>query len=170
MKFDLHSLQGATKDFAVTLPSEDVALGAEEGRLTAPVEVSGSVTETSGRFRVKGLITGRLESACTRCLESADRDIRIDFTVDFVSPEHFSSAAEHEVAGDDLDLDVLESDSIDITELVREQIVLNIPAQVLCREDCKGICPKCGGDRNLIDCKCEESEIDPRWAALKGLK
>jgi uncharacterized protein len=57
-----------------------------------------------------------------------------------------------------------------LTELVREQILLAVPEQVFCREDCKGLCLKCSANRNLIDCNCEEKEIDPRWAALKNLK
>jgi uncharacterized protein len=68
-----------------------------------------------------------------------------------------------------LDVAVYEGDKIDLGELVREQIILNQPEQVFCREDCKGLCEKCGANRNLIDCKCEEKEIDPRWAALKNL-
>jgi uncharacterized protein len=69
-----------------------------------------------------------------------------------------------------LEIAILESNNIDVAELVREQILLNLPEQVFCAEDCKGLCPQCGANRNLIDCKCEEKEIDPRWAALKNLK
>jgi uncharacterized protein len=59
---------------------------------------------------------------------------------------------------------------LDLTELAREQILLNLPSQVFCREDCQGLCQKCGANLNLIDCSCEESEVDPRWAALRNLK
>jgi len=65
---------------------------------------------------------------------------------------------------------VFEGDELDLTELVREQILLNLPEQTFCNPDCKGLCPKCGQNRNLIDCNCEENETDPRWAALKNLK
>ncbi|HEX8637491.1 MAG TPA: DUF177 domain-containing protein, partial [Pyrinomonadaceae bacterium] len=68
------------------------------------------------------------------------------------------------------DIAVLDNNKIDVAEIVREQILLNLPEPVYCRDDCKGLCPQCGANRNLIDCKCEEKEIDPRWAALKGLK
>jgi hypothetical protein len=61
-------------------------------------------------------------------------------------------------------------DELDLSQLAREQILLNLPEQVLCREDCKGICPTCGKDLNEGDCKCGEDEIDPRWAALKDLR
>ena len=58
----------------------------------------------------------------------------------------------------------------DSVEVVREQILLAMPEQVFCWEDCKGLCPKCGTNLNLIDCKCADDEVDPRWAALKSLK
>jgi uncharacterized protein len=70
----------------------------------------------------------------------------------------------------DLDVDAITSDELDLKEVVREQILLNLPEQEFCGEDCKGLCQKCGTNLNLIDCKCEETEIDPRWAALKNLK
>ncbi|MGH7783338.1 MAG: DUF177 domain-containing protein, partial [Candidatus Binatia bacterium] len=54
-------------------------------------------------------------------------------------------------------------------EVVREQILLDLPDQVFCTENCRGLCPKCGANRNLIDCKCEEDNVDPRWAALNNL-
>jgi uncharacterized protein len=74
-----------------------------------------------------------------------------------------------EVEEADLDEQLVEGDEVDLTEIIREQILLNLPEQVLCKEDCKGLCPQCGANRNLIDCDCGEDEIDPRWAALKNL-
>ena len=51
----------------------------------------------------------------------------------------------------------------------REQVVLNLPARVLCREDCAGLCETCGANKNLSPCGCVSETIDPRWQALKGL-
>ena len=59
---------------------------------------------------------------------------------------------------------------IDVDEIVREQILLAVPARVLCVEDCKGICATCGTDLNAGDCNCESQDVDPRWAALKSLR
>ncbi|MGQ0540872.1 MAG: DUF177 domain-containing protein, partial [Blastocatellia bacterium] len=77
---------------------------------------------------------------------------------------------DREVSGEDLDVDLLIDDSLDLNEIVREQILLNLPQQIFCKEDCKGLCPKCGANINLIDCNCNETEIDPRWAALNNLR
>jgi glycerol-3-phosphate acyltransferase PlsX len=58
---------------------------------------------------------------------------------------------------------------LDVDEIVKEQVLLAVPTRMLCREDCKGICPECGTDRNTGECDCVTNDIDPRWAALKNL-
>jgi uncharacterized protein len=64
---------------------------------------------------------------------------------------------------------VFEGAVIDIDLLVREELLLAAPVQVLCQQGCKGICPTCGADRNAAACDCGSAEIDPRWAGLKEL-
>ena len=59
--------------------------------------------------------------------------------------------------------------AIDLAEIAREQILLELPQQFFCKDDCRGLCEKCGRNLNLKDCDCEDDEIDPRWAALKNL-
>ncbi|MEO7658752.1 MAG: DUF177 domain-containing protein, partial [Pyrinomonadaceae bacterium] len=75
-----------------------------------------------------------------------------------------------EVSDEALDESLVEDGKIDMAEVVREQLLLVQPEQIFCREDCKGLCPQCGANLNLIDCKCADDDIDPRWAALKNLK
>jgi uncharacterized protein len=58
---------------------------------------------------------------------------------------------------------------IEIDELVAEELLLAVPDQVLCDNNCKGLCPVCGVDRNSIDCECQTAEVDSRWAGLKQL-
>ena len=74
-----------------------------------------------------------------------------------------------ELATDDLDVYPYTGDVIDLEPLVREQFVLAVPYAPLCKDDCLGLCPQCGVDRNLTACECEKP-IDPRFAALQGLK
>lgn len=119
---------------------------------------------------IEGEIKADVETECTRCLQSAEANLQIPFSVSYIAPENYTQAKESELNTDDLQIAVFEGDKIDISELVREQILLNLFEQIFCREDCQGLCSKCGANRNLIDCNCEEKEIDPRWAALKNLK
>ena len=74
-----------------------------------------------------------------------------------------------ELTEDEMSVSVFDGEAIDVDEIVKEQIVLAVPTRMLCREDCKGICPECGTDRNTGDCSCATNDIDPRWAALKNL-
>ena len=170
MKIDLQSTGENTRDFEESIEPDAVGLDLPGVELKGPVQVSGRVEKGSDRLTISGKISGLTVADCTRCLESFERPLEFDFSADYVVPEHFSSDEEHQVESSDLDLDVLPEDGIDLTDLVREQILLEMPEKVLCREDCKGLCPKCGENRNLLDCSCDEKETDPRWAALKDLK
>jgi uncharacterized protein len=103
-------------------------------------------------------------------LTSIKQDLDVVFQVDFIGKDLFSDSKEAQLERSDLDTDVIEGNELDLTEVAREQILLNLPETVLCREDCRGICPTCGKDLNEGDCSCGGGEIDPRWAALKDLK
>jgi len=76
---------------------------------------------------------------------------------------------ERELFERDLDFAVYENDQIDLDEMVLEQLELSLPSRVLCREDCRGLCPQCGADLNVEQCQCKP-QIDPRWRALADLK
>ncbi len=156
-------------DFDFTLAPEEIDLEEEEARLKAPAHVTGRIVKHIAHTQVKGRIEADLEIECTRCLQKIDKKFDIPFEAAFVAPENYTQAKEAELQAEDLDVSVLEGNEIDLTELVREQILLNLPEQIFCREDCKGLCEKCGANRNLINCKCEETEIDPRWQGLKDL-
>ncbi|HWS47003.1 MAG TPA: DUF177 domain-containing protein, partial [Acidimicrobiia bacterium] len=63
----------------------------------------------------------------------------------------------------------LDDDVVDLEPLVRDALVLELPAVPLCRDDCRGLCPSCGIDRNAATCDCAADDIDPRWAPLRSL-
>ena len=170
MIVDLTEIEGSSRSYRFDLAANDLDLDSPGVRLTSDVHVECNVSRNAAQVEVDGKIEVQAEIECTRCLEPAVRTLPIDFRASYVAPENFAATKEHEVAADDLDRDVLEGDRLDLKEVVREQILLNLPEQVFCSEDCKGICPKCGGNRNLVDCKCDLTETDPRWEALRNLK
>ena len=94
----------------------------------------------------------------------------IDVDLEFVPVDRFSSDSERELTAEDLNVDAFDGETLDLTAIAREQILLEIPQQFFCKGDCKGLCAKCGGNLNLIDCNCNETETDPRWAALNDLR
>lgn len=169
MIIDLIKLGNTPVEFDLPVPASEIDLGTENVRLVGEVSAKGKVTKHIVQTDVEGEITADIEIDCTRCLEPIRRALEIPFAASYTAPENYTTEKEAELQGDDLDLAISEDDRIDLKELVREQILLNLPEQVLCREDCKGLCQKCGANRNLIDCKCEENETDPRWSALKDL-
>ena len=170
MIVDLTEIEGLSRSYEFTVRPDELDLEDSELRLTSDVRVTCEVTKRAAQIDVKGSISADAEVECTRCLTAVPHKLAIDFVASYVAPEHFVPDKEHEVSPDDLDTDVLDGDRLDLKEIVREQILLDVPGQVFCKPDCKGMCPKCGADRNLIDCKCELSEPDPRWSALKNLK
>lgn len=145
----------------------DIDLELDDAKLAGDVEFNGEKVRIDGKAHVRGQISGELEIECTRCTVPVKSLINIEFDDVFVSDP--SSDGEASIDGDELDEAYVENGEIDLDEVVREQILLDLPEQVYCSDDCKGLCPKCGSNRNLIDCNCNFNEIDPRWAALKGL-
>jgi uncharacterized protein len=170
MIIDLITLENSPYEFDFELMPEEIDLDSEDAKLKTAASVKGKLTKHIAQTDVEGLIRAELELECTRCLEKIDKEFEIPFEAAFVAPENYTQAKEAELNAGDLDVSILEGNELDLSELVREQILLNLPEQVFCREDCKGLCEKCGANRNLINCNCEENEVDPRWAALKNLK
>ena len=170
MIIELQSLTGGSKTVDIEIPAGEIDLEADTANLLQDVGLKADVRSSSGITAVEGTINAKAEMACTRCLERTAVPLTFDFASRFVGTDSFGTSGEHELHGEDLDYDAIEGEQIDLTDIVREQLLLNLPQQVVCREDCRGLCEKCGADRNLIDCKCENDELDPRWAALKDLR
>lgn len=116
----------------------------------------------------QGHITGTVVGHCARCLEEYAFDLGKDFFVVLVPKADLPS--EHELSGEDLDLSFYDGDAIDLSPLVREQIILALPTRPLCREACKGLCPNCGVNLNKQSCECRAASGDPRLAVLRNLK
>ncbi len=169
MIIDVNKIDSLGRSFEFALTDEDLDLGAFGVRLAGPAIASVTVRQSGNTYNVAGTVSGEQSIDCTRCLAPVSIDLRIEIEADFVKKGHFATDGDGELLPHDLDADELLDDTLDLKHLVREQILLAFPEQLFCRPDCKGLCEKCGGNLNLVDCKCNEEEIDPRWAALKDL-
>jgi len=165
MKIDLAAAQTAPKELRVDLPSESIDI-APDADIIESIKFLGSVWRDSRGRHISGKFSTKVRLECARCLGPADTTIEAEFDDTFVE-EQSTEPGEFEILGDFLD-ESLAGDSVDLAEVLREQILLELPEQVFCREDCRGLCPKCGQNRNLVDCN-DPEDIDPRWAALKDL-
>lgn len=170
MIIDLITLEDSPYRFELSLEAQEIGLDGDEARLKSDTKVKGVLTRHIAQTDTEGTIEAEVELECARCLQKIDKKLNFAFKESFVTPENYTQAKEAELNADDLDVSIIEGNKINLAELVREQILLNLPEQVFCKEDCRGLCPKCGANRNLIDCKCIEKEIDPRWAGLKNLR
>ncbi|HET7500233.1 MAG TPA: DUF177 domain-containing protein [Kofleriaceae bacterium] len=147
----------------------------EAGHGVADLELyaDGAHAFAAGTFR------GELTVACSRCIKPVklviDEKLRVTFMPRHELPgddEDGPSAGDDEgpeVPEEDIDVFPFDGERVDLEPLFREQFVLAIPFAPLCAETCKGLCPQCGIDRNTASCTCEPP-IDPRLAALRGLK
>jgi uncharacterized protein len=170
MIVDVVSLKDTQTSFDFSIAPEEIDLEGETVTLKDAVKVEATLKKGIAQTDVRGKISARTETECNRCLQAVEMSLEFPFDAIFVTGENYTQEKEAELKADDLEVSVFEGDKIDLTELVREQILLNLPAQAFCREDCQGLCQKCGANLNLIDCNCEEKEIDPRWSKLQNLK
>jgi uncharacterized protein len=169
MRIEVEKLEGGAKPFAHAYAPEELILDEESARLTEAPQITGSARRTGNEVRLRGQITARAEVDCDRCLKSIDVPVETEFDVTYIPASEYALNQTAELQEDDLLVSVYEGDAIDVNEIVREQILLALPARALCGEDCKGFCPVCGTNRNESACACEEKETDPRWSALKNL-
>jgi uncharacterized protein len=169
MRIELDRLQETGDRFAHRYEPEELLLDEEHARLTEPPEISGRVQTSSHEVRLRGHITARAEVDCDRCLKSVAVPVETDFDVTYVPEEDYRESEAAELQEEDLSLSVFDGETIDVDELVREQLLLALPTRALCTEECKGLCPVCGANRNSDACDCETKEVDPRWAGLKAM-
>lgn len=158
---NLASAEGPIQ-FRETLNVESVIKGRRDLTKISPLEVN-LQAYPSGEdvVDVYGNLTAELSMSCSRCLKPLTRGINIDFKERFV---HGTEPEEEEM---DDDVIYVSEDSLDLIPYVEESLLLNLPFAVVCKDDCKGLCPVCGTDRNERDCNCDTVSIDPRLAGLK---
>lgn len=131
----------------------------DDFELTSPVEFEGEVKNNTGIVSLSGKARFSATVTCGRCAELFKKDFEVEV-------EHLLA---NQLVNDDNDeYIVVEDNVLDLTELVCEDIILSLPTRFLCKEDCKGICSKCGKNLNEGKCDCKK-DIDPRMAALLEL-
>ena len=127
--------------------------------LAEPIHAVGQVRNTAGVLVMTGELTTRLHGECDRCAKPFERDFAISLEAVLVTElenEDYDDPWTFELDGDQADLD----------DILTTAVVLNMDSKLLCSEDCKGLCPKCGADLNLGPCDCKP-EMDPRLAVLQ---
>ena len=151
---------GASVPFSTSVDLSDLCYGVSYP-VSEPVVAEGLVRNTAGVLMMTGSIRTTIHGICDRCAAEFDRDI--DFPIDVVLVTEFANEE-----NEDEWVFPLEGDSADLDDIVRTVFVLNLDSKLLCDEDCKGLCCRCGKNLNDGPCSCQK-ELDPRFAALKQL-
>jgi uncharacterized protein len=155
---DLLRRPGAQRAVQIDAPLDDLSAGPIAVPPDAPVHVEATLERIPEGIVVRGEVDVRWAAECSRCLRPLEGTLAVGID------ELFEP---HPIDGETY---LLDHDCIDLEQAVRDAVVLELPQAPHCRDDCRGLCPVCGNDRNEIACECVEAEDDPRWAALRALE
>lgn len=145
---------GAIRD--VTVDIEAAPLDAEHERLVGDIHVELRLTALNDGIDVDGTVSAAWSTVCRRCL------VDVSGTAVGVVDELY------QIEPLDPDAYLIEDGQLDLAPLIRETALLELETERLCRDDCAGLCPVCGVDRNSAECSCDTSVKDDRWAGLEG--
>lgn len=170
MRIEVDRLKELGGGFSQSYEVGGLPLDDQDIRLAEPADVNGRVRRSGNDVELRGEVRTRVQVGCSRCLKPVELPIHAEFDERFVPAVSWRAEEQHELRAEDLNLAVFDGEAIELDDLVREEILLAVPARVLCREDCQGLCPLCGIDRNASSCRCGIADGDERWEQLKNLR
>lgn len=168
MKLDIISIIkniGASIDFEMTEELEDLGSGIGTVTFTGPVSLKGTATSLNGMVDVEGEVQVHYRTVCDRCGETLERHLIVPVHESIIERNEDDQAA----AMEEDDRFFFSGHNIELDRIAADAILLNLPMQHLCSEDCKGLCPSCGRKLTGLPCDCGgDQTIDPRFESLKG--
>jgi len=177
LEYRIKDLEGRDKDIDLSLSSAflaDALVGFEAMLDDSSLALSVRLSQCKSTVLCDGWLRGRLSLSCQRCLEPAVIDLSQRVHSIYVPASEpvieNSEGSDEEIDEDDLDYAHHNGEVVDLWPLLREQIILAIPIAVLCQEDCRGLCPSCGMDRNRARCECQPAAVLSPFAALRDVK
>lgn len=138
--------------------------------LAAPCKLTLSLQRRSQDIDVHGSLKTKLSASCNRCLAAFEIPIESSFYSIYLPLDKLNKTDEMVLERQELDFSFYSDDSIDVDEMLSEQIQLALPMSQLCQPDCQGLCGSCGTDLNKGKCQCTSQMGDPRWSALLDIK
>jgi uncharacterized protein len=174
VKLRVDDITSEAREISFAEPEQEInrTLGhgpVREYQLAAPVQVALSYYRAGTDLFVAGEVAARTTASCARCAEEFPAIRRRPFRY-VLAPQVIGYDNEPDLRADDLEFTLYEGDEIDLTPLVREQVLLALTDRPLCREDCRGLCARCGENLNVHECGCQLERFDPRLAVLRSLK
>jgi len=151
-------------------PPGTLDLRSQEVQQVEPLEVRATAELLDRQIHIQGNLRTRLELVCARCLESVSEEITKDFDLYYRPLSTIAREEEVKLKADEADVAFYQGDGLFLADVLAEQVNLMIPMKVICRSDCRGLCPQCGANLNTEECRCEAHPADPRMARLARLK
>ena len=171
MKLDLRPLLAGDRlleiDYELPLDShtEDTTSFLWGTRFPSPMKVTGNITNTAGYMRMTLSLSADYIAQCARCLSPVEGQFSLTLEKTVAPKDLLGDITEDKLD----DFAIIEDGFLDMDEQLLEQLEMEFPMRFLCREDCKGLCPKCGKNLNEGECDCDHTEIDPRMEPLRKL-
>ena len=178
MEFRIVDLEKEPIDYDLALAPDAIDFG-EETTQAAPMAASGHVEvihehrgpkDIVADVRLRGRYSSRFIVPCARCIEPVVIPLEGDYDLIFRPIGADPGPAERSITAPETEIGYYHKDSLALEDVLREQVLLALPARTLCKPDCKGLCPRCGANRNQQACSCDVGPNDPRWEALASLR
>lgn len=168
MKIDIRQIKPEGNDFHFSESAEEMEISADGVKFPSPIEVDITTMLSGEEIICQGEVYATVEIECSRCLDIFDLPIntRLQFVVKMLD-----SPVDLENDEDDDDYEVIPKTQtvFDISQRVKDAIVLNMPLKPLCGDECRGLCPMCGVNLNEGGCECTPDKTDERWDALRDI-
>jgi uncharacterized protein len=173
VKIRIEDITADAKDIAFAEPELEINRILSEGpireyHLDAPVDVAVSYYRAGTELFFTGSLISHTTAICARCAEEFDAATDRPFRF-VLSPKAIGYDSDT-LRAEDLEFSLYEGSEVDLSPLIREQVLLALPTRPLCREDCLGLCPHCGINLNHAECDCASPNLDPRLEALRSIK
>lgn len=137
---------------------------------TDPIQVRVNLSRSGKVILVKTRIEARVKCLCARCLDPFSLTLTSQYQTSLKPRPDFPLSEEVEINREDLETEFYEGEEIDVTPLVQDQALLAVPPKAVCREECRGLCQRCGKNLNREACQCPDRPVDPRFGALRNYR
>ena len=152
-------------------PIGEIQLAHGDAALNEPVGIDFVLTHKDRGLHVDGTVESGIRCICSRCLKEFSHHLSAEFDLSYLpQPKTTREGDEIELKYEDMEVGFYDGVRLDVNLMALEQIELALPMKFICREDCKGLCYRCGADLNEGACRCEATETDSRFTALLDFK
>jgi uncharacterized protein len=168
----LQELQQHKVRFKVDIPAGEIEFDGKVSHSSVlhTEGVAELLNHSLGEIRLQGDLQVTVDAPCDRCLEPVSLPINSPFDLVYVPASEAVEGGEDEIDEAAVEVGYYEGNGLQLNDVLREVVLLALPMQLVCSENCKGICPVCGQNRNQRECACQTAAADDRWNKLRDLR